>query len=158
VEQKLSICRAAIRARRNAMSAAFCLITRRVRVKYFTGILAAPRWLMRTLRYRSRRTNIYRRFYRSSGRYARIATKSERFFIMFRRALKCHLALPLCPPYPGGQQTAHNWDGTSAAPMFRCQRFPFLFFFQPPDHNNHVQCNLPISVRFPLFLFTCCQN
>jgi hypothetical protein len=50
-------------------------------------------------------------------------------FITFRGALKSRLALPLCPPYPGGRQTAHNWDGTSAAMFFCANGFIFNFFF-----------------------------
>lgn len=49
-------------------------------------------------------------------------------FITFCRTLKSCLALPLCPPYPGGRQTAYNWDGTSTAMFFGANGFIFYFF------------------------------
>jgi len=50
---------------------------------------------------------------------------------MFGRALKSRLALPLCPPYPGGRQTTYNWDVTSADVSVPTVFFSILFFPLP---------------------------
>lgn len=99
-------------------------------MNYICMYMLMDKWFIRGMRSLDINENIYRSFQKRRPRIRRILLQgSSGFCTTFRRALKSRLALPLCPPYPGGRQTAYNWDGTSAAMFFGANSFSFYIFY-----------------------------